>query len=90
MRPTWTATLADLRQLAWAVALVWGFIAVFAALTRAYFGPAVVPVALGLAGLVAAAFGLITAASLLVSGIADLVRWTRERQARRHHGRRRG
>ncbi|HWL38843.1 MAG TPA: hypothetical protein VNO75_01300 [Gemmatimonadaceae bacterium] len=86
MRPSWMATWADLKQLAWAVALLWGVIALLAVVTRAYFGPSVVAVALGLGGLVAAVFALITAASLLVSGISDLVRWAHECRARRHNG----
>lgn len=84
MRPSWAATWADVKQLAWAIALLWGLIAVLAVLTRSYFGPAVVPVALGLAGLVAVAFALITATSLLVSGVADAVRWIRARRVHRH------
>jgi hypothetical protein len=79
-----------LKQLAWAIALLWGLIAVLAVLTRSYFGPAVVPVALGLAGLVAVAMALVTGATLLASGVADLVRWSRERRTRRRRGMRRG
>jgi hypothetical protein len=88
MGPSWTATWADLKQLAWAIALLWGLIAVLAVLTRSYFGPAVIPVAIGLAGFVAVAFALITAGSLLVSVAADVARRTRARWARRHHLRR--
>lgn len=85
MRPSWRATWADVKQLAWAIALLWGVIAGLAGLTRAYFGPQVIPVALGLAAFVGGVFALIVVASLTASALADVVRWAKGRLMCRGH-----
>ena len=78
--PTW----ADLKQLGWALLLVYAVIALLVVLARQFFGlGAAVRIGGGLAAFVTAAFGLITGASLLVSYGADVVRRLQDRRARR-------
>ena len=75
--PTW----ADVKQLGWGLLLLWGLIALLAALARHYFGGrTALWVGLGLGALVTAAFVLVTAGSLLVSYGAE---WMHQRQDRR-------
>lgn len=66
------ATVQDLKQLAWVVAILWGLVGILGILTRDYFERDTLVVALGLAAFVTVVFGLIVGASLLVAAIAGL------------------
>jgi hypothetical protein len=66
------ATWTDLKQLGWALLLLYAFIAVAAALSRSYCGGRTAFwVAIGLAAFVTAALALVTGASLAISYAAQ-------------------
>jgi hypothetical protein len=75
------ATVQDLKQLAWALAILWGLIGVLAVLTRHYFERDTIVVALGLAAFVTVVFGLIVGANLLVVALFGLAARVRRRWA---------
>lgn len=75
------ATVQDLKQLAWVLAILWGLIAILAVLTRDYFERDTIVVALGLAAFVTVVFGLIVGANLLVVAVLGLAVRLRRRWA---------